>query len=256
MPEHLIRVFDVETSALMRVEDAAELIEVASTDLVLCVDGASRTFEVGETYVERFGCSHEMKPEVIAVHHIRNEDIAGLPLCTDEDLRRILNRGEAPTYAGAHKVEYERQWFTDDVCGPVKWLDSFKAAKHLCDGPYGNQVLKYALGFGNLPHDRCMPPHAAGPDSYVTAHLLGRMLVDSTGQQIEAWTREPEFHPTCPIGDKQGWKGKPWNVIDHGFLDWMLKQPTMEPDLKHAARLEIDRRRNHLMANTIETKKD
>lgn len=247
MAEYLIRTVDVETSALMRVGDGAEVIEAATTDLILIVEGDQRAYRVGETHVERFGCSREMKPEVVAVHHIRNEDIAGLPLCTDDDLRRILTRGDEPEYAAAHKADYERQWFTEAVCGDVRWLDTFLAAKHLYPGPYGNQVLKYALGLGHLPHDRCMPPHAAGPDTFVTAHILGEMLKVSTGRQIEAWSRAPEFHPTCPIGKH---KGQSWTDIPHDYLTWMLRQRDMEDSLKHAARMELDERQHRQTSHT------
>jgi hypothetical protein len=58
-----------------------------------------------------------------------------------------------------------------------------------------------------------------------------------TGREMIAITKQPRLLPTCPIGK---FKGKPWSQVDAGFLGWMLRQPTMEEDLKWNARREID----------------
>jgi exodeoxyribonuclease X len=246
MAEIIIRVVDLETSGKARA-DGHEVVELASTDLY--VDSDSRAFRVADTVSELYGVSKPMDPEVIAVHHIRNETVAGLPICTPEDIRRHVTTGE-PQFIAAHQADFERQWITDDLIGRAKWLDTYKAARQMRrEGPYSNQALKYAMGLGHLPHDRCMPPHAAGPDSFVTAHILGLQLMEVSGAQIEAWTRSPVKYWTCPIGEKQGWAGKPWSVIEHGFLTWMLSQANMEPDLKIAARAELAERRDRQTAH-------
>ena len=45
-----------------------------------------------------------------------------------------------------------------------------------------------------------MPPHRAGPDAYVTAKILERMLAIATLDQLVAWTCEPKSLPKMPFG--------------------------------------------------------
>ena len=86
------------------------------------------------------------------------------------------------------------------------------------------------------------PAHRAGPDAYVTAHILKAILeAGVSSRDLVAWTKEPRVLPTCPIGAE--WRGKPWAEVDAGFLNWMLKNATMEEDLKWNARRELERRR-------------
>ena len=124
---------------------------------------------------------------------------------------------------------------------------TYKAALRVWpDAPgHSNSVLRYWLedqGLLSLDHDTAMPPHRAGPDAYVTAHILKALFAaGATGKEMVAWTREPRLLPTCPIGK---FRGKPWAEVDAGFLDWMLGQASMEADLKWNARRELERRRS------------
>ena len=51
--------------------------------------------------------------------------------------------------------------------------------------------------------------------------------------------KEPRLLPKCPIGK---FRGQPWSEVEAGFLGWMLRQESMEEDLKWNARREIARR--------------
>lgn len=57
--------------------------------------------------------------------------------------------------------------------------------------------------------------------------------------RLPRWTKEPRLLPTCPLGK---FRGVPWSEVEAGFLGWMLRQPTMEEDLKWNAQREITRR--------------
>ena len=87
-----------------------------------------------------------------------------------------------------------------------------------------------------------MPAHRAGPDAYVTAHLLKALLVTTTAKQMVAWTKEPRLLPKCTIGK---FRGKPWPEVEAGFLNWMLNQADMEADLKWNASRELERRKSN-----------
>ena len=112
------------------------------------------------------------------------------------------------------------------------------------DAPsHSNGALRYWLedqGLIAIDHTLTQPVHRAGPDAYVTAHILLALFnAGHTGLEMIAWTKEPRLLPTCPIGK---FRGKPWSEVEAGFLGWMLRQPTMEPDLKWNAEREIARR--------------
>ena len=85
-----------------------------------------------------------------------------------------------------------------------------------------------------------MPPHRAAPDTYVTAHILCALFdAGATGKLMVGWTREPRLLPRCTIGK---FRDRPWEEVETGFLDWMVRQVTMEEDLKWNAQRELDRR--------------
>lgn len=89
-------------------------------------------------------------------------------------------------------------------------------------------------------HALTQPAHRAGPDAYVTAHILLALFdAGATGKDMVQWTKEPRLLPTCPLGK---FRGVPWSEVEAGFLGWMLRQPTMEEDLKWNAQREITRR--------------
>ena len=44
----------------------------------------------------------------------------------------------------------------------------------------------------------------------------------------------------CPIGKE--WKGQPWELVDEGFLDWIIERIDDKPDIVEAARAEKIRR--------------
>ena len=86
-----------------------------------------------------------------------------------------------------------------------------------------------------------MPPHAAGPDSYVTAHVFGRMLKETRVNNLVQWTKMPNYIPVCPLRKH---KGRPWPEVPHDYLTWILSAPEMDEDIKLTVRAEIERRRD------------
>lgn len=182
-----------------------------------------------------------------AVHHIDPAELEGLPVFdVSEWGGAALNDAE---YAFAHNAEFEQQWLAP--LG-LPWICTYKVALRLLpDAPsHGNQALKYELGISDAPAHH--PPHRALPDCIVTGLILEQLILIAqkrapelslreTLDRMVAITLEPRLLPRCPIG--QEWKGRPWAEVDSGFLSWMLRQPTMEADLKWNANRELTRRR-------------
>lgn len=228
-----IRVIDFETTGT---EPPAEVVEVGYCDLVRVEEGK---WSVGQPV--SWLCGVEAIPaETRAVHHISLQDVAGKPVY---DPIALLEASEHCAVIAAHNASFEEQWL--DVAGRPPLLCTYKAALRVWpEAPaHSNSVLRYWLedqGLLSLDHDTAMPPHRAGPDAYVTAHILKALLeTGATGKDMVAWTQEPRLLPTCPIGK---FRGKPWAEVETGFLGWMLQQASMEADLKWNAQRELDRR--------------
>ncbi|WP_066781895.1 hypothetical protein [Sphingomonas sp. CCH5-D11] len=179
-----------------------------------------------------------MPPEVRAVHHI---SLAECQQWQPFDADQMFARSNRADAIAAHNAEFETKFFTS----PVPVICTYKAALRVWpDAPsHSNGALRYWLeDAGKIKPDHALtqPAHRAGPDAYTTAHILMALFdAGATGRDMIAWTKEPRLLPTCPIGK---FRGQPWGEVEAGFLGWMLRQPTMEADLKWNAEREIARR--------------
>jgi exodeoxyribonuclease X len=221
-----IRVIDFETTGT---EPPAEVCEVGLCDLDLDVK-AVHTPQAWLCGVK------EMPPEVRAIHHIRLDECAGL---APFDAGTMFS---SPCDAiAAHNAEFETKFFQSQA--PV--ICTYKAALRVWPNApsHSNGALRYWLEDQALIHPDpalTQPAHRAGPDAYVTAHILLALFnAGHTGREMIAWTKEPRLLPRCPLGK---FRDKPWPEVEAGFLGWMLRQPTMEADLKWNAEREIARR--------------
>lgn len=231
----IIRVIDFETSGLEPPE--AEVCEVGTCDLDL---DAKRVADP----VAWLCAVNTMPPEVRAVHHISLAECHGwAPFNPD------IMTGPTGTISAiaAHNADFETKFFTS----PVPVICTYKAALRAWPNApsHSNGALRYWLEDQGLiapVHALTQPAHRAGPDAYVTAHILLALFnAGHTGREMIGWTKEPRLLPTCPIGK---FRGKPWSEVEGGFLGWMMRQPTMEDDLKWNADREIARRNAGAMA--------
>jgi len=224
----IIRVIDFETSGTELPE--AEVCEVGICDLHL------EERRVAEPKSWLCGVK-AMPPEARAVHHISLDECRGRPPYDPE----TLFAGDLVQAVAAHNSEFETKFVTP----PVYVICTYKAALRIWPHApaHNNGTLRYWLEEqGKIApiHALTQPAHRAGPDAYTTAHILLAMFdAGFTGRQMIAWTSEPRLLPTCPIGK---FRGMPWPQVEDGFLDWMLRQPSMEEDLKWNAHREMMRR--------------
>ena len=222
----IIRVIDFETTGA---EPPSQVCEVGICDLNLVNKSV--------LHPRDWLCGvNEMPPEVRSIHHISKNDCDGWDKFNSEKLD-----DETVTAFAAHNSDFECKFFT-----PKKpMICTYKSALRVWpDAPnHSNGALRYWLqdqGLITLNNTMAMPSHRAGPDAYVTAHvLLALFNTGVTGKQMVAWTKEPKLLPACPLGKFRGMK---WSEVENGFLGWMMKQPTMEEDLKWNAAREIARR--------------
>lgn len=223
----IIRIFDFETTGI---EPPAEVCEVGICDLHI---GDQRKIDDPISWL----CGvKSMPPEVRAVHHISLDECSAQPPFDPADIT-----GGIVDLLAAHNAEFELGFFTPQV--PV--ICTYKAALRVWpDAPsHSNGALRYWLeDQGKIApvHKLTQPAHRAGPDAYVTAHILMALFnAGHTGREMVGWTREPRLLPRCPIGK---FRNKPWAEVEFSFLQWMLRQADMEIDLKWNAEREIERR--------------
>lgn len=222
-----IRVIDFETTGIEPPE--AEVCEIGLCDFIL----EERRIEEPRSWL----CGVKaMPPEVRAVHHISLAECAGKPpfdptALLDNELSAI----------SAHNSAFEVKFWQ----ASLPMICTYKAALRIWpDAPsHSNGAIRYWLedqGKIALVHELTQPAHRAGPDAYVTAHILMALFdAGATGKDMIKWTKEPALLPRCPIGK---FKGQRWSEVEAGFLGWMLRQPTMESDLRWNAEREIARR--------------
>lgn len=228
----IIRVIDFETNGI---EPPASVIEVGLSDLHL----EQRTVAPSTQW---FCGADEISPETRAVHHILLHEIEGREPFDAGYVMRQAELQDISAFA-AHNCEFEMKWLEGHLKVPM--ICTYKAALRAWpDAPsHSNGTLRYWLeDQGKIAPNHAMtqPAHRAGPDAYVTAHILLALFdTGATGKEMVAWTKEPRLLPKCPLGK---FRGLPWSEVEAGFLGWMLRQPTMEEDLKWNARREIARR--------------
>jgi len=205
----VIRVIDFETAGEA---PPAAVIEVGWCDVVETADG----WNVGSPGSGLCGADR-VTCETRAVHHISPRDIEGFqPFHAQEFVGGALLDGAVAL--AAHNAQFEAQWL-GPVLGSMSMLCTYKAALRIWpDAPaHKNMVLRYWLeeqGIANIDAALAQPAHRAGPDAYVTAHLLKHLLAKTTVEQLIAWTAEPAARqadrassPT-PRGRERGGRGR------------------------------------------------
>lgn len=221
-----IRVVDLETTGLA---PPAKIVEIGYCDVVETGEGWKVWCATNNSWLINPGIP--IPPEISAIHHIIDEDVAGAGTLEDA----IADLLSPPlTALAAHQAKFERQFLTDDMVNGLPWVCTYKCALRLWpDAPsHGNQALRYWRKPVGLDRELAMVAHRAGPDAYVTAFHLRDML--NGGAKLEHMiTRsgQPALQVTCHIGQHHG---KKWADVDSGFLRWLLDKD-FDEDVKFTA---------------------
>lgn len=218
-------------------EPPAEIVEVGRVDVVSKGNG----WRIDRPMARLYRPLRGIPPETMAVHHITEDNFdADSPVCTAERLRLAVLGGARPDILVAHNCDFERLFIPDTTTNGLPWICTLKVALHVWpDAPrHSNQVLRYWRGL-KLDAARAMPPHRAGPDAWVTAHLLIEMLKESTIEQMIEWTEQPRRMPIIPFGKHRGSR---WPDVPIDYLKWMVGQLDMDPDTIWNAQQELERR--------------
>jgi len=228
-----LRVVDLETTGGDR---TSEIIEVGIVDVVRDGEGWKALPPVSKLFRPR----GEISFHAMAVHHLTPDHFcADDPHCDEYALREMF--AEPADVMVAHSARFERSFIADTATGGLPWICTVRSAKQAWPQAPGhsNQVLRYWRGF-RLDPGLADPAHRAGPDAWVTAHILMDLLKETTVEQMMAWTAEPRALATVPFGKH---RRKPWAEVPTDYLHWMAGQTDMDLDAVTAARNELDRRK-------------
>jgi exodeoxyribonuclease X len=225
----LFTVCDVETTGLDPVVD--KVVELGWCHLL--------NGEISAPYNMLVNPGRKIPPEASAVHHIIDEDVA-TAMSLGEVASMLTEDADAIFVAQNNRFD---EPFLRPVIGPRVWIDTLRCARRLWpEAPgYSNQVLRYWLNPEGLVRELAEPSHRAGPDAYVTAHLLREQLKLASVEQLIAWSNEPALLTKCGFGKH---RGTPWKDIPADYLQWILRQADMDEDVLFTARYWIEQRRN------------
>jgi exodeoxyribonuclease X len=218
----MIRVIDIETLGL---DPADGVCEIGWTDVdELAGQRGVPPFEwTSGPFASLVNPGRPIPPAMSAIHHITDEMVAGAPslaaVLADAD---VLRDG---IVLAAHVARFERSFLDPNGANP--WLDTWKVALRLAPGApvHSVQGLRY---WSKLAVDEALasPPHRAGPDAYVTALLLARMLAKMTVEDMLKVSAEPAILPRLTFGVHAM---KPCAEVPSGYWEWILKQGPQTP---------------------------
>lgn len=223
----LIRVIDFETTGLP--PDAA-VCEAGWTDLIVHGQAA----DIRPTVARLAHPGRAIPAEVSKIHGITDAMVVGCP-SPGLVFREMM---EGVDVFCAHNCEFEQNFFQG---GGKPFVCTYKVALvHLPDAPsHKNGALPNYLGL-ELDPSLCEPAHRAGPDTYVTAHILAA-LIDrglSVEEMIEI-TRKPRQISRMPFGKH---KGEAISDLPDRYLSWCIDE-LKAADIVAAMKREVERRR-------------
>lgn len=225
----LIRCIDFETTGIPTEDDPQAICEIGFTDVV---DGLVSL----DTVAILVNPGRPMPVEAQAVHHIADADLIGARPITDG--LQLAMQGP-PDFFAAHNADYEQAFFKG---GDVPWIDTYKVALRLWPEAPGHsqQVLRYYLGL-DLVRERAAPAHRAGPDSYVCAGLMQRILQEgaATIEQMVKWSKGPPLLHRVTFGKH---KGMLWDELPVDYLQWIANKSDMDAGTKANARHRLKQR--------------
>lgn len=230
-PVSLIRVVDTETTGL---KDPAEMVEIGWTDLVLTrggwvIDDGPNSLIVNPRMPIPF--------PAMAVHHITESDVVGG--ISPDEARRLITTG--PDVLCAHNWAYDIRFIRTRMpaictykCALTLWPDLQS---------HGNGSIRYERGLC-LGDPRALPHHRAGPDTWVTAHILLDVLLEISVERAIEITENPVLLKKINFGKHEGklFTDAPWD-----YLHWVVHKSDMPTDPEKVnevftARAELARR--------------
>lgn len=233
-----LRVVDFETTGA----EGSEVIEAGIVDL----SRADGQWCIGQPRSRFFRPNGEVSVEARAVHHITDLALRTAVPAAAEVVETYLDEGPGVDAFVAHHAAFECSFLPR--LAKRTWICTAKTSRRAWPQAPGhsNQVLRYWLKL-DLDPSLALPAHRAGPDAYVTAHILKNLLETETVETLLEWTTQPAV---VSFGKH---KGRPWDEVPSAYLQWMMGEQGMSEHRLAAVRRELDRRGlEHLTAEAAQ----
>ncbi|MFK0278584.1 exonuclease domain-containing protein [Ensifer sp. NPDC090286] len=227
-----IRVIDLETGG----NGPNDVCEIGWQDVVQREDGKwALSDERGAVLVNP---GRPISPDTMAVHHIRDADVAGAPFWKEIAASILRPQGRIDALA-AHRAAFEKRYCKARYTGGTPWICTWKSALRVWPElpRFSNQILRYQRMPEGLVHEIGLPAHRAMPDAYVTAHHLRDLLNETSLDQLLIWSNEPGLLPRVPSGPN---RGKGWDRLSDDALREFARD--RDGDIRFSAQSELDRR--------------
>lgn len=230
------RVLDLETTGLPVEGEASGIMEVGFCDMRFDIIKPPVSFLVD--------CGIPVSIGARATHHISDEMVAGE--VKPDEACRIIADGDHE-YLCAHNVDHEKSYVAPGVRQSDnldrKWVCTYKTALRIWPESPGHklQELRYFLQIDaseDFDPKLADPPHRAGADAYVCAHLLRRILKEITIEQAVRWSSGPALLWMCFLKKH---KGTPWKDVPRDYLDWIVnKSDITDRDIRATAKYYLN----------------
>ena len=232
MLNHRVRVIDLETAG----DGPHDVCEIGWQDVSLGADGRWEVTEERVAHLVNPG--RAISADTMAVHHIRDEDVAGAPYWKEVAPSVLKPQGGVLALA-AHRAAFEQRYCRPRLSAGAQWICTWKCALRLWPElpRFSNQMLRYQRKPEGLVHETGLPAHRAMPDAYVTAHHLRDMLNEASVDRLLAWSCEPALLPRVPTGPD---RGKTWDQLRAPELAGLAA--SRDADLRFSAQTELRRR--------------
>lgn len=218
----IIRCIDFETTGIPTEADPHAIVEIGWCDLI--------DAEIGQPEAVLCNPGRPIPHEAMAVHHITDDMVA-------DAAGNVGLLGE-PDYFAAHNADYERQFFDPGV----PYICTYKVALRLWpDAPsHSLQFLRYHLGL-DADAEVASPPHRAGPDAYLCAVLMNRIMEVNRHrlEDMVRWSAGPALLPRINFGKHKGAK---WDEVPIDYLDWIVNKSDLDRDVKANAKHHLKAR--------------
>ncbi len=219
-----LRVVDFETTGAQ----GSEVIEAGFVDVEL----AEGKWRVAPPVTKLFRPEGSVMVQARAVHHISDAELAPAEASSVAAIEQLLSQGTRAHAFVAHHAEFEKSFLPS--LQSASWICTAKSARRAWPRApgYSNQVLHYWLDL-KLDPALALPAHRAGPDAYVTAHILQQLLLTLTANTLIDWTTQPSM---VSFGKH---KGQPWSEVPSGYLQWITSENDMADRHRQRAENEL-----------------
>ena len=208
----ILRVVDVETTGLER-PDAA-VCEIGWTDIETVTDDNLPYIKAPQSLYVNPG--HPIPPAMSGIHHIVDADVVGAPSLADAVAEMMITPADILC---AHFAKFEQKFLAIEL----PWICSYKVSIDVAPNApeHKLQTLRY---WAKLDVDPTLafPPHRSGPDTYVCACLIARLLVKRTPEQMIAISAAPILLPKLHFGEHAS---KPIAEVPLSYFSWIVNPP-------------------------------